>query len=178
MRIRDLALGALIIIAGLLFMFLRTNLSRHPLVTPTATTSLLAASTEPTFPPCPDFTTQRLLVGQREINVALADSPAERMRGLSGCSSVPADSGMYFVLGSAHPTAFWMKDMLMPLDIIWLANGQVTGLVPAAPMPSPGQTEDQLPQYRSPGPVDAVLELPAGQASALGLKIGTTIKPF
>ena len=131
-----------------------------------------------TFPPCPDFTTQRLIIASKEITVALADSPAKRMHGLSSCPAIPENSGMYFILGKAHNTAFWMKDMLAPLDIVWVKDNVVTWVVPAAPIPSPGQSDDTLTKYTSPSPVDAVLELPAGQAQTHGIKIGTTIKPI
>lgn len=125
---------------------------------------------------CPDFTAQRLAIGEKEIVVALADSSAERMLGLSGCPEIPAESGMYFVINPVQPTAFWMKDMLVPLDIIWIKDNKVIGLAAPVPPPLAGQPETLLPQYKSPDVVDAVLELPANQAALLNIKIGTTIK--
>ncbi len=171
--------GLIALIVILAFVVLRTRptykLAANPAPNHTPATS---ATTTPVFPLCPDFTAQHLTVGGKEITVALADSPAERMHGLSGCPVIPETSGMYFVIHPALPTAFWMKNMLVPLDIVWIKAGVVTWIVPAAPIPSPGQSDATLTQYKSPSPVDAVLELPAGQAQAHGIKIGTTIKPL
>lgn len=127
---------------------------------------------------CPDFTAQRLMLGAKEITVALADSPAERMQGLSGCPEIPANSGMYFVISPVQATAFWMKNMLVPLDIIWIKDGKAIGLVANVPPPVAGQPDTLLPQYHAPSTVDAVLELPTGSAATLGIKTGTTIKPI
>lgn len=112
------------------------------------------------------------------MTVALADSPAERMLGLSGCPEVPANTGMYFVINPAQVTTFWMKDMLVPLDIIWIKDNKAIGLVANVPPPLAGQPDTGLLQYHAPSAVDAVLELPARQAQALGIQIGTTIKPI
>lgn len=126
---------------------------------------------------CPDFSAQRLMVGNREITVAVADSPAERMHGLSGCPEIAKDSGMYFFIKPVAQTTFWMKDMLLPLDIIWIKDGKVLGVATNVPPPPAGQNDVLLPQYKSPSTVDAVLELPANQAAALNITTGTTIKP-
>jgi uncharacterized membrane protein (UPF0127 family) len=119
---------------------------------------------------CRDFSQALLEVGEKTVTVALATTPAERARGLAGCTEIPAASGMYFVFAQAKETTFWMKDMLIPLDIVWLADQAVIGIeknVPPPAQPDGGPREDELPQYHSPGAVDAVLELSAGEAERL-----------
>lgn len=127
---------------------------------------------------CPDFTKKRVQINNKEITVAVADSPDERMHGLSGCPEIPAESGMYFVIKPATRTTFWMKDMLVPLDIIWIKEEKVTGVAANVPPPLAGQPDAVLPQYKSPSTVDAVLELPAGTTATLGITTGTTVKPI
>lgn len=124
---------------------------------------------------CRNFAETQVTVGEHTIAVALADDAAERHQGLSGCNSMPADKGMYFVFQEPNSTAFWMKDMHFPLDIIWIADGKVTGVVENAPAPSPDVDLKTLPQYASPGSVDAVLELNAGKAKEYGLERGTPV---
>lgn len=124
---------------------------------------------------CRNFSEAALRVNNKTMKVALADTEDEYVHGFSGCAAVPVDSGMYFAYAKPAVNAFWMKDMLVPLDIIWIANGKVTGVVINAPIPAPHTSDRQLAQYQSPGPVDAVLELPAGQAKARGITVGSTI---
>ena len=79
---------------------------------------------------------------------------------------------MYFVFDKPKPAVFWMKGMLIPLDIIWISDNTVVGLEKNVPPPAnPAQT-DPL-QYHAPQPVDAVLELFSGQAKELNIDVGT-----
>jgi len=138
-------------------------------------------SASPSVPPfiagtCRDFPEAQLKIGGRKISVALADDEQERHQGLSDCESMPADSGMYFVFPQKEATAFWMKSMHFALDIIWVADGKVTGVVENAPAPVPGTANRNLPQYASNGAINTVLELPAGKAKEYGIKQGTQIE--
>jgi uncharacterized membrane protein (UPF0127 family) len=125
---------------------------------------------------CRNFAEARLTLDNRTIRVALADTYDERVQGLSGCAKIPANSGMYFIFPKAERTAFWMKDMTVPIDIIWVAQGKVLGIDKNVPIPSPGQDVKTLPTYSSPRAVDGVLELPAGKADEYGLKPGSTVE--
>ena len=125
-------------------------------------------------PACRDFDQATLLVNNTPLSVALAATDAERSRGLSGCTNLPAGQGMYFVFDELKSATFWMKGMLIPLDIIWIADGTVVGLEESVPPPA-DLTQADLPRYPAPQPVDAVLELSAGQAKRLGIDAGTSI---
>lgn len=69
----------------------------------------------------PMHTTQ-VFLGDRHYKLLVADSMAERVRGLSGkTEKLPQGAeGMVFMFGYESNHGIWMKDMLMPLDIYWL----------------------------------------------------------
>ncbi len=84
-----------------------------------------------------------------------------------------ADRGMLFEFDRDAPTAFWMKNTYIPLDIIFIArSGMVTRIAAnAEPL-----NERVIP---SGGPCAAVLELNGGTAAAIGLKVGDKVRhPF
>lgn len=108
-----------------------------------------------------------------EFMVELAETPAERSRGLSGHAPLKENEGMLFVFERAEKQRFWMKGMLFSIDIIWIEDGAITGIEKNAPVPEEGEI---LPRtYSSPGPVEYVLEVPAGTADRYGLTVGDEI---
>lgn len=113
--------------------------------------------------------------GSRELRVAIAATPAEQRRGLSGCKRLPANTGLYFPLGERVKPAFWMKDMVIPIDVVWLAGDAVIGVSDNIPPPQPGVPDEELPRYDPPAPVTAVLEVAAGEAQRLGLDVGRQV---
>lgn len=98
-------------------------------------------------------------------------SPAARAKGLSGRADVPAGYGMLFVFDVPDRYGFWMKDMLVSIDIIWLSSdGTILGIeeaVSPATYPEP---------FYPPVPVRLVLETRAGEARAQGWAVGTQIE--
>lgn len=60
-------------------------------------------------------------IAGKVIEVELALSPEEKARGLSGREELPEDRGMLFVFDKPDFYGFWMKDMLISLDIIWIS---------------------------------------------------------
>ena len=60
-----------------------------------------------------------ILKGEKFM-VEAADTPAERMQGLSGRSGLSVNEGMLFTFDKPDAHGFWMKDMKFPLDIIWI----------------------------------------------------------
>ncbi len=106
------------------------------------------------------------------LKAEVADSPAAQVRGLSGHAPLADDEGMVFLFRHASSQRFWMKDMLFPIDIIWIRHGQVVDITANAPVPS---GSGQLPTYAPNGPVDTVLEVKAGFAAAHGVVPGTMV---
>lgn len=64
--------------------------------------------------------TATLSLKNRTLVFEVVDTPETRMKGLGGRESLPEDAGMLFVFDTIDVHSFWMKDMLFPIDIIWL----------------------------------------------------------
>lgn len=125
--------------------------------------------------PCANFNEATLQAPSQIITIALANTREKQSKGLGGCTYVPEDSGMYFLFDEQDIRRFWMKDMIIPIDIIWLIDGRVVGIeknVPNFPLDTP---DEELPRYTSSVPVDAVLEVGAGKAEEYGIKEGSEI---
>jgi uncharacterized membrane protein (UPF0127 family) len=103
------------------------------------------------------------------FTIELAQTPEELERGLMNRASMPADAGMLFNFALDRPVAMWMKNTVIPLDIVFiLGDGTIAGIAQrAVPM--------SLAIIPSPGPVRAVLELNGGTADRLGIKIGDKV---
>lgn len=112
-------------------------------------------------------------VVSKTLSVEVVNTEESITQGLSGRSSIGAD-GMLFVLPSREIATFWMKDMLFPLDLVWIDGSLVVGVTANVLAPAP--TATSLPTYASPGSVTAVLELPAGRAEQLQIKAGSLFK--
>jgi len=120
---------------------------------------------------------QDLNINDQVLTVGVASSSAERAQGLSGCAAISTNSGLLFTFAEPKKTAFWMKDMLIPIDIIWISNGVVTGVNANVPPPADSSAPDsELAHYVSPTEVDHVLELAAGQAAHLKIDTGTEVQ--
>jgi len=92
-------------------------------------------------------------------------------RGLGGRESLPDDRGMLFVFPEPGSDAFWMKDMLIPIDIIWIsAEGRVVDIQTA--QPEPGVPDAQLKLYEPSALGQYVLEARAGVAAEKGVQVG------
>lgn len=113
-------------------------------------------------------------INQHQILVELAKTEAEHQQGLSGRKILPKNTGMYFIFSDLAPHSFWMKDMNFPLDMVWIRQGEIVGITSDIPMPV-SKTAD-LPVYPSPGAVDAVLEINAGDAMKKGFKVGDKVR--
>ncbi len=115
---------------------------------------------------------ERLFINNNELTVLVADTEALRTQGLSGTDRVPYD-GMLFVFPAQTTPAFWMKDMRYPIDIVWIKNDHTVLSVLLNVDPK------TYPQSFTPtSPIRFVLELPAGNASQLGITSGTLISGF
>ena len=111
--------------------------------------------------------------GDRElatIMLEIADDQAERNRGLMFRRKMHPDFGMLFIFDGDALRSFWMKNTLIPLDMVHIdSRGRVVGVVERAePMTlSPRETGE---------PARYVLELVAGRAAELGIKAGVKMK--
>ncbi|WP_120635532.1 DUF192 domain-containing protein [Ruegeria sp. EL01] len=104
------------------------------------------------------------------FDVEVAVTPQERARGLMFRESLPSRSGMLFVFSPPQPVAFWMKNTLIPLDIIFLDK---TGTVVHV---HEGAIPGDLTPIEGGDSVFAVLEINAGLAARYSLKPGTQMR--
>ena len=104
-----------------------------------------------------------------KFEVELATTPAERAQGLMFRKAMAANAGMLFLYPSEQQVAFWMKNTLIPLDMLFLkADGSIAHIAHnAVPL-------DETP-IDSGAPVKAVLEVKGGTAAALGIKEGDRV---
>ena len=108
--------------------------------------------------------------GVAKFQVEMADTPASRERGLMFRKALAPDRGMLFDFKTPQETAFWMRNTLIPLDILFVArDGRIITIARnAAPL-------DETP-IPSGGPVLGVLELKGGRAAELGLSPGDRVR--
>lgn len=111
-------------------------------------------------------------IGGKTVKVEIANDPAEMQKGLSGRESLEDGRGMLFVFGEQGQTAFWMKDMKFPLDIIWIQDETIVDIAANLP-PLAG---DYVSTYSPRVPANYVLEVNAGFAAEHGIKEGDQVK--
>lgn len=63
-------------------------------------------------------------IGNKEYNVKEVTTPEDKAKGLQGVESLPEDEGMLFIYDPPEDVKFWMKDTLIPLDIIFINEDQ------------------------------------------------------
>ena len=103
---------------------------------------------------------------QHRFTVMVARSPGEQATGLMFRESLGPQEGMIFPYDPPQEVGFWMKNTLIPLDMIFIrADGTIARI---AAQTRPHSLEPNL----SGEPVAAVLEIRGGRAAALGLKAG------
>lgn len=118
-------------------------------------------------------TTVTAEIGNTTVRAKIAKTPEERRAGLSGVANLRDGEGMVFFFNDASHETFWMKDMIIPIDIIWIRGGVVVGVEENVREPLPGTPDVLLPRYTSPVPIDTVLEVPAGFAKRAGIEVGS-----
>ena len=111
------------------------------------------------------------LHGQR-FSTELATDEGSREHGLMMRTQLPADHSMLFVFPDAQPRWFWMKDTLVPLDILYFdAHRKLVSMQ----LDVPPCKADPCPTYPSDAPATYVLELAAGTARRIGARTGDAL---
>lgn len=108
--------------------------------------------------------------GKLLLQVELADNPETRAMGLMWRQKLPDEQGMVFLFEQEQDVSFWMRNTLIPLDLIYIAKDGVINHI--HPMARP---LDETPLPSKGGPVIAVLEINGGQAAAKNIQIGDKI---
>jgi len=108
--------------------------------------------------------------GQLRFRVEVARTDAEQERGLMFRTAMGADEGMIFPMTPPRNAAFWMKNTVLPLDIIFIGRDRRILNIAANAVPY------DLRPLPSAGLASGVLELNAGRAAALGIGPGDLVE--
>ena len=102
----------------------------------------------------------------------IADTPEKQAMGLMFRRQIKDDYGMLFIFSEEDTRSFWMKNTLIPLDIIYLnSSRQIVDMYCSVPP----CCADPCPSYISKFPARYVLEINGGLAKKLKIKIGDKI---
>ncbi len=113
-------------------------------------------------------------VKKQTIGLEVAKTPEQQALGLMYRTNLPSDRGMLFPFNPPQPVRFWMKNTIIPLDMVFLRDGVVQSIAASVPP----CTQEPCRTY---GPdkfdtlIDQVIELRSGRASELGLKVGDRV---
>ncbi|MES2903394.1 MAG: DUF192 domain-containing protein [Pseudomonadota bacterium] len=103
------------------------------------------------------------------FTVEIARTAEQQQTGMMNRNSLAPDRGMLFPYATPQPVSYWMKNTLIPLDLIFVAPGGKILRIEENAVP---YSLDQIP---SGGPIEAVLELAGGRSAELKLKAGDQV---
>jgi hypothetical protein len=132
--------------------------------------ALQCASRSPEPKPLARAVVETASGAEHAVAVEIARTDAERARGLMRRRELADDAGMLFLFAESSDHAFWMKDTLIPLDMIFIGeDGRIVGIVERA--------EPRTLAPRSVGaPSRYVLEVNGGWARARGVRRGDRVR--
>ncbi len=111
----------------------------------------------------------RTASGDATFSVELANTPQRRTTGLMHRRQLDAGAGMLFDFMKPAPVSMWMKDTLIPLDMVFIRSDGIISSIAERTVPG------SLTPIDSTGPVRAVLELNGGTCARLGIRSGGQI---
>jgi uncharacterized membrane protein (UPF0127 family) len=138
--------------------------------------SRLLASSEPAVSP-PEAQENRgqmlpiaakVTIADQMIELEVAKTPEQQALGLMYRQSLPDNRGMLFRFELPRVPRFWMKNVPISLDMVFMYRGEVKAIAPDVPP----CTADPCPTYGTDNLIDQVIELRGGRAAELGLKEG------
>jgi uncharacterized membrane protein (UPF0127 family) len=125
--------------------------------------------------PQPELPKEKLVIvghgtPEHVFNVEMAIKPDQQTVGEMFRPTVPEDGGMLFDWGFARPSQMWMRNTLVPLDMVFInADGTIRSI-------AENTTPRSLAVIDSRGPVRATLELAGGVTAKLDIRVGDTVK--
>jgi uncharacterized protein len=109
-----------------------------------------------------------------DLTLQVATTEKQRELGLMSVTKLEPHTGMVFVFTQDAPITFWMKDTLIPLDMVFVGdNGTVRSVAADVPVVSEDTPDDKIPTRN--GTAMYVIELPAGEAAKDGIGPGTSL---
>jgi uncharacterized membrane protein (UPF0127 family) len=151
-------------------------MKRRSLLTLFALAPFAARAQEPDITKAqPDLPKQKLVIITRDgvhhdFNVEMAITPDQQTVGLMFRKNVPPDGGMLFDWGSPRASQMWMRNTLVPLDMVFInADGTIRSI-------AENTVPESLAVIDSRGPVRATLELAAGTTARLNIRVGDQVQ--
>jgi len=133
----------------------------------------LAASPAPT-PPVQHLPTMTVRAPSATLTLQVARTEWQREFGLMNVAALPEHTGMLFVFPQDGPVAFWMKDTLIPLDMVFVGNDwTVRAVAPRVPIVPSTMPDENIPLER--GTAKYVIELASGEAAQDGIVPGVRL---
>ena len=111
-------------------------------------------------------------IGSHKIDAEVVDTESSLEKGLGGRKCIGSDQGMLFVFKQPGVYSFGMRGMKFPIDMVWLGADRTVVWVERNVSPSTYPTNF----FNRNDPAQYVLELKAGTARTLGLKIGAPVR--
>jgi uncharacterized membrane protein (UPF0127 family) len=133
-----------------------------------------AQAPDPTGPQ-PELPKEKLVIfghggPEHVFNVEMAAKPDQQATGEMFRTQIPEDGGMLFDWGFPRESQMWMRNTLVPLDMVFInADGTIRSI-------AEGTTPHSLAVIDSRGPVRATLELAGGTTAKLDIRVGDTVK--
>ncbi len=148
------------------------------LVTALLVVAALAACGGSSSPEAPAPGTVLIRIGELTVEAEVPQTEEAFFAGLGGRERMDEDQGMLFIFTSEAPHTFWMKEMLFPLDFVWIsADLRVVDIIANAE-PQPGVPDEDLTIYTPRAPALYTLELVGGVAEKHGLQVGDAVELF
>ncbi len=128
----------------------------------------------PVAPPKTPLPTIDVAAPAARLRLAVASDERTRAAGLMCVTRLRPQHGMIFVFPAENAWQFWMKNTLVPLDMIWLTvSGEVTAVAADVPAATRETPEGALARRRGRGIY--VIELRANEAAADGIVVGAQV---
>jgi uncharacterized protein len=99
----------------------------------------------------------------------------DQMRGMMFRDSLAKDHGMLFVHTAEENHPYWMYQVRIPLDIVWMSHDRRIVEISANTPPCPSTAAHECPEFGGHEKSRYVLELAGGAAARYGLKVGETL---
>ncbi len=114
----------------------------------------------------------QVTIGSRVLGLEVAQTVEQQAIGLMYRTTLADDRGMLFEFSPPRNVGFWMKNVAIPLDMIFIKDGKVQAIAAAVP---PCNAEP-CPTYGPGVLIDRVIEVRGGRAKELGLKVGAPVE--
>ncbi|MEK6856623.1 MAG: DUF192 domain-containing protein [Nanoarchaeota archaeon] len=116
--------------------------------------------------------TKKVIINEKSFNVEIADNQIERAQGLMFRKELEENSGMLFLFESSGKHSFWMKNTLIPLDMIWIDENLEIVFIFENAQPCEETCDSITPDKNA----KYVLEINSGLVEKYNFKIGDEIK--